>query len=315
MNYKHLFGPVPSRRLGISLGVDLVPHKVCSLDCIYCEVGKTTNCTIERQEYVPINEVLNELDDYLKQKPNLDFITFSGAGEPTLNSGIGKVISFIKEKYPQYKLALLTNSTLLHDKNLRKEIINIDLILPSLDAASEDVFRKLNRPNPKVEIEKVIKGLLIFKKEFKGKMWLELFIVPGLNDSEKELTILKNAILKINPEKVQLNTLDRPGTEPEVKSVLKEKLEEIAEFLKPLSVEIIAKFVSRQKVKSFNKNIENQILETIRRRPCTDKDLSVMLGLHLNELNKYLAELLKRDIIKSEFQKRGVFFKIKKAAN
>ena len=315
MNYKHLFGPVPSRRLGISLGVDLVPHKVCSLDCIYCEVGKTTNCTIERKEYVPINEVLNELDDYLKQKPNLDFITFSGAGEPTLNSGIGKVISFIKEKYPQYKLALLTNSTLLYDENLRKEIINIDLILPSLDAASEDIFERLNRPYPKVEIEKVIEGLLSFKKEFKGKMWLELFIVPGLNDTEKELSLLKNTILKINPEKVQLNTLDRPGTEPEVKAVLKEKLEEIAEFLKPLFVEIIAKFISRQKVKSFNKNIESQILETIRRRPCTDKDLSAMLGLHLNELNKYLAELLKRDIIKSEFQERGVFFKIKKAAN
>lgn len=252
------------------------------------------------------------MDDYLKQKPNLDYITFSGAGEPTLNSGIGKVRSFIKEKYPQYKLALLTNSTLLHDKNLRKEIKNIDLILPSLDAASKDVFRKLNRPNPKVEIEKVIKGLLIFKKEFKGKMWLELFIVPGLNDNKKELFLLKNTIKKINPQKVQLNTLDRPGTEPEVKSALKEKLEEIAEFLKPLSVEIIAKFVSRRKVKSFNKNIENQILETIRRRPCTDKDLSAMLGLHLNELNKYLAELLKKNIIKSEFQKRGVFFKIKK---
>ena len=313
MNYKHLFGPVPSRRLGISLGVDLVPHKVCSLDCIYCEVGKTTNCTIERKEYVPINEALNELDDYLKQKPNLDFITFSGAGEPTLNSGIGKVISFIKEKYPQYKLALLTNSTLLHNENLRKEIRNIDLILPSLDAASKDVFRKLNRPNPKVEIEKVIKGLLIFKREFKGKMWLELFIVPGLNDTEKELSFLKNTILKIDPEKVQLNTLDRPGTEPEVKSALKEKLEDIAEFLKPLSVEIIAKFISRQKVKSFNINIENQILETIRRRPCTDKDLCAMLGLHLNELNKYLAELLKKNIIKSEFQKRGIFIKIKKS--
>lgn len=312
IHYKHLFGPVPSRRLGISLGVDLVPHKVCSLNCIYCEVGETTNLTIERKEYVPINNVLNELDLFLSQNPTLDFITFSGAGEPTLNSGIGKVISFLNEKYTRYKLALLTNSTLLSNENLRNELYKIDLLLPSLDTVNKDTFTKMNRPNSQLDINKIIEGLIKFRKEFKGKIWLEVFIVPGMNDTEEELSLLKKTIPKINPEKIQLNTLDRPGTESWVKTTTKERLEHIVNYLKPLPVAIIAKFKSRNQVKSFNKNIENQILETIRRRPCTDKDMVEMLGIHLNELNKYLSELLNKNLIKSEIKERGTFFKMKK---
>ncbi|MCK4654544.1 MAG: radical SAM protein, partial [Candidatus Cloacimonetes bacterium] len=255
---------------------------------------------------------LNELDHFLSQNQTLDFITFSGAGEPTLNSGIGKVISFLREKYPRYKLALLTNSTLLSNENLRNEINRINVLLPSLDTVSENIFKKMNRPNSQLDINKIIEGLIKFRKEFKGKIWLEIFIVPEINDTEEELSLLKKTIQKINPEKVQLNTLDRPGTEAWVKTATKERLEQIVDFLKPLPVEIIAKFKSRNQVKSFNKNIENQILETIRRRPCTDKDLTEMLGIHLNELNKYLSELLNKNLIKSEMKERGTFFKMKK---
>ncbi len=282
------------------------------MNCIYCEVGETTNLTIERKEYVPINDVLNELDHFLNQNPTLDFITFSGAGEPTLNSGIGKVITFLKERYPNFKLALLTNSTLLCNKNVRNEINRIDVLLPSLDTVSEDIFKKMNRPNSQLDINKIIEGLIKYRKKFKGKIWLEIFIVPEINDTEEELSLLRKTIRKINPEKTQLNTLDRPGTESWVKTATKERLEYIVNFLKPLPVEIIAKFNSRQQIKSFNKNIENQILETIRRRPCTDKDLTEMLGIHLNELNKYLNELLNKNLIKSEIKERGTFFKMKK---
>ena len=185
------------------------------------------------------------------------------------------------------------------------------MLLPSLDTVSEDIFKKMNRPNSQLDINKIIEGLIKFRKEFKGKTWLEIFIVPEINDTEKELSLLKKTIQKINPEKIQLNTLDRPGTESWVKTATKERLEKIVDFLKPLPVEIIAKFKSRNQVKSFNKNIENQILETIRRRPCTDKDLVEMLGIHLNELNKYLSELLNKNLIKSEIKERGIFFKIK----
>jgi wyosine [tRNA(Phe)-imidazoG37] synthetase (radical SAM superfamily) len=311
MKYKHLFGPVPSRRLGISLGVDLVPHKVCSLNCVYCEVGKTTNLTIQRQEYIPLNDILTELKNYLDEKPDLDYITFSGAGEPLLHNGIGKVISFIKDNYPQYKLALLTNSTLLYDKDVRNEILGIDLLLPSLDAVSEKIFKKLNRPNSKLDNNKIIEGLIEFRRSFKGIIWLEVFIVPGLNDNETELELLNKTIIDISPDQVQLNTLDRPGTESWIEPITKNRMEKIADFFKPLPVEIIAKFQSRNIIRSYQKDVEQQIIETIKRRPCTDKDLSEMLGIHINEINKYLSELLHEGSVVSQQLERGTFFRAK----
>jgi len=227
MTYKHLFGPVPSRRLGVSLGVDLVPFKVCSLNCIYCEVGATNNLTLERKEYIPITEILSELDDYLSGAPQLDYITFSGAGEPTLNSGIGRVIQHIKSNYPQYRLALITNSTLFYDTELRAEIAPIDLVMPSLDAVTELVFKKLNRPNSKLEIDTIIDGLVTFKRESNAEMWLEIFLSPGLNDTPEELHQLKQACLKISPDRVQLNSLDRQGVEAGLRSMTAEEMESV----------------------------------------------------------------------------------------
>lgn len=311
MKYKHLFGPVPSRRLGISLGVDLVPHKVCSMNCIYCEVGRTTNLTIKRGDYIPLKDLMVELKDYLKNEPELDYITFSGAGEPLLHNGIGEIISFIKNKYPQYKLALITNSTLLYDEDVRNDIKDIDLILPSLDAASDLVFRKLNRPAAKLELFDIIEGIIEFKKMFSGEMWLEVFLSPGLNDTEEELALLKKEITRIAPDQVQLNTLDRPGTERGLEPITEKRMNEIADFFKPLPVEVIAKFKSRNKIKSYDTNIESAILETISRRPCTAMDLSEMLGVHINGVNKYISSLLKENRIIAEEQKRGVFFRAK----
>ena len=305
---KYLFGPVPSRRLGISLGVDLVPHKVCTLNCVYCEVGLTTQLTTHRKEYVPIDEVIEELTAYLSQKPELDYITFSGQGEPTLNSGLGRVVSYLKEHHPGYKIALLTNGTLFWDAGLRAEVSRIDLILPDLDAATDLVFRKINRPCASLDNDLIIDGLIRLRKEFKGKIYLEVFLVPNLNDTDQELSKLKEAILKINPDRVQLNSLDRPGPEPWVKPMSPEKLDDIAAFLKPLPVEIVTKATSRKTIQSFQKNISLQILDTIKRRPCTDQDLCEILGLHKNELNKYLSQLLDEDLIESKHMERGLFF-------
>ena len=238
---KYLFGPVPSRRLGISLGVDLVPHKVCSLNCVYCEVGRTTNLTIERKEYVLIDEVIKELNDYLSENPELDFITFSGQGEPSLNSGLGKVIDFIKNNFPQYKVAVITNGTLFFDEQVRNEISRTDVLLPSLDAVSKISFLKINRPNKNLNINQIIEGLIQLRKEFNGKIYLEIFCVPELNDTQNELTLLKKTINKIKPDLIQVNTLDRPGTENWVKPVSRKKLEEISNFFRPLPIEIISK--------------------------------------------------------------------------
>ncbi len=231
MKYKHLYGPVNSRRLGLSLGVDLFPYNICSLDCIYCECGATKELTLERKEYVDTEEILKELSNYLKEKPELDYITFSGSGEPTLHSNLGKILKFIKNNFPQYKTALLTNSTLLK-REVREEIKDFDLIVPSLDGVSVEAFAKIDRPHLDIDIKEVIENIISLRKEQKGKMWLEIFLVPGINDNKGELQLFKNTIKKINPEKVQLNTLDRPGVISDIKKISSKRLEEIAAFLK-----------------------------------------------------------------------------------
>lgn len=307
MKFKHLFGPVPSRRLGVSLGIDLVPYKTCTENCVYCECGRTTNLTIERKEYVPTDEILNELNTYLKQSPDLDYITFSGSGEPTLHSKIGEIIGFIKKNYPKYKIAVLTNGTLLFHKELRDEIKNADVVLPSLDAGSDKIFKIINRPHKSLNLNKIINGLIEFRKNFKGEIRLEVFIIPGLNDTNDELQRIKDAIEKIKPDKVQLNTLDRPGTERWVMPIKEEELEKIASFL---NAEVVANFKPRRKIKSFSKDIEDNIISTLKRRPCTSIDLSEILGIHLNEINKYLQALIKAGKIDSKEGKRGTFFEI-----
>jgi len=308
MTYTHLFGPVPSRRLGVSLGIDMVPYKTCSLNCVYCECGATTALTLKRDEYMPTDEIIAELDDYLKSEPPLDYITFSGSGEPTLHNGIGCIVNFLKERHPRYKVAVLTNGTLLHDSSLRKEIIGADLVMPSLDVVSEEVFKKVNRPHGAVSVDSMIEGLTALRKEFRGDLWLEILVVPGLNDSESELQMIKKALGRIKPDKVQINTLDRPGAESWVMPAVKDELESISSFL---NGEVIASFRSRKKVRSFSRDIETHIVSTLKRRPCTARDLSAVLGLHLNEVNKYLQLLLESGKITSEEEDRGLFFRIR----
>jgi wyosine [tRNA(Phe)-imidazoG37] synthetase (radical SAM superfamily) len=309
MKYKHLFGPVPSRRLGVSLGVDLIPHKTCTLDCVYCECGKTTNLAIERKEYIPVKAVMEELTDYLSGNPYLDFITFSGSGEPTLNKSISLVVDFLKSSYPRYKLCLLTNGTLFSNPALRSEVQQIDLIIPSLDAATEKVFQELNRPHINLRCNEVIEGLARLRLEHKKEITLEIFIVPGLNDTGEEVAALREAILRIKPDRVQLATLDRPGTEKWVKKAGSKKMSAIAAALD--GAELIGQFQSRQKITSFNESYQRSIIQTLRRRPCTTRDLEKILNLHPAELQKYISHLLETDIIEVEQKGRGAFLKIK----
>ncbi|RLD40075.1 MAG: radical SAM protein, partial [Bacteroidetes bacterium] len=286
--YKYLFGPVPSRRLGMSLGIDLVPKKVCSLNCVYCEVGETTKRTLDRLEYIKFDKVIEELNDFMKSEPEIDYITFSGSGEPTLNTKIGELIKYIKEYYPNIKLAVLTNGTLLYDKSVRKEILLADVILPSLDAASQLVFEKIDRPSSNLDIDSYIQGLIDLRKEFSGKIWLEVLFLKGYNDSKEELVLLKNVIKKIKPDSVQLNTLDRPGTVDGLIALSNDELQKIVDLWNLPNVEIIAAPIQRENVKSYKLDIEESILATINRRPCTLDDLRLILGIHINEINKYL---------------------------
>ena len=310
--YKYLFGPVPSRRLGMSLGIDLIPSKVCSLNCVYCECGKTTNLTIERKEYVSYNKVTNELEHYFKNNPAPDYVTFSGSGEPTLNLKIGDIIKFLKSNYPYIPIAILTNGTLFDQKEVRTELLNADLVLPSLDAASELSFKKINRPFHTLNINKYIQGLIDFRKEYSGKIWLEVLILPGYNNNKKDLKLLKDAFVKIKPDRIQLNSLDRPGILNTLRSATRNELQQIADFFGLDNVEIIASAPKRKEIKSYRKDTETAILETIFRRPCTLDDLSEILGLHKNEINKYLDVLESDDKIEIIRQSRGIFYKIKK---
>ena len=306
--YKYLFGPVPSRRLGMSLGVDLVPKKVCSLNCVYCEVGETTKLTIDRKEYVKQDKIISELDEFMKNSPKLDYITFSGYGEPTLNSRIGDVLSYIKQHYPDVKTAVLTSGALLSDKKVRSELLVADVVLPSLDAASQFVFEKINRPNPNLKIETYIQGLIDFRKEYKGEIWLEIFFLKGYNDSPEELDLLKKAILKIKPDNVQLNTLDRPGTISGLIALTNDELQKVIDDWKLSNIEIIAPATDRKDMESYNTDIEGTILNTIARRPCTLGDLHQILGIHINEINKYLGVLELNNKIKTTTLERGVFY-------
>ncbi len=295
----------------MSLGVDLVPPKVCSLDCVYCEVGKTTKLTTNRMEYVKFDKVIAELQQFMSNSPKIDYMTFSGSGEPTLNSRIGDVLSYVKQNYPYIKTAVLTNGTLLSDQKVRSELLQADVILPSLDAASQSAFDKINRPDSTLMVGTLIQGLIDLRREYKGKIWLEIFILKGYNDSKEELDLLKEAILKINPDSIQLNTLDRPGTVTELVPLSKNELQKIADYWHLPNVEIIASASDRTTIGSFSGDIEAAILETISRRPCTLDDLHQSLGIHINEINKYLGTLEANNKIKTVALERGVFYELK----
>ena len=246
---KYVFGPVASRRLGVSLGVDLVRPKTCSLDCIYCEAKATTELTLERREYVPVDEVIAELDAVLKPHPELDYITFSGSGEPTLNSGIGRVAEFLKRAYPQYKLCLLTNGFCLGDPSLRREIAGIDRIVPSLDASNSEEFRIINRPAPGLKFDRFIYDLTDFCRCSKQEIFLELFIVPGVNDSDESISRFVEIIRPMQVDLVQLNTLDRPGVVDWIRPSEPSNTRRFIAALEPfVAVEAVGPFRYRSKI-------------------------------------------------------------------
>ena len=310
--YKHLFGPVPSRRLGMSLGVDLIPHKICSLNCVYCECGSTTSHTLDRKEYVPVEEIYGELTDFFENHPDPEYITFSGAGEPTLHSHMGEVIAYIKRLKPGLPVAVLTNGTLFQFPEVREELMQADLVLPSLDAATQSAFQKINRPVRNFSLDRYIKGLEVFCREFGGEIWMEVLILPGYNDDNENLSAIKEVLQKINPHRIQLNTLDRPGTVKGLRAATTAELNGISKEWGLKQVEIIAPPEDRQKKKSYRTDIESVILETLSRRPCTLGDLEKILGMHINEINKYLGAMEETGKIETVEQDRGTFYQIRK---
>ena len=231
---KYIYGPVKSRRLGLSLGITLTPYKVCSFNCVYCQLGKSTGTTNERKEYIPIQEIINELKLWLQnniqEAKDLNFITLSGSGEPTLNIGIGRLITEIK-KMTAVPVAVITNSSLVGVAEVRRALLETDLIIPSLDAVISEVFSKVDQPKEGINIEEIINGLISLRKEFKGNIWLEVMLVKGINDDLAHIRKLKEIIDKINPDKIQLNSPVRTTAEENILAVGRKRLEKFKEIL------------------------------------------------------------------------------------
>ncbi len=311
MKYNYLFGPVPSRRLGLSLGVDIVPAKVCNLNCVYCECGRTTVLAAERREWAPPQAIIAELSDFLGSSPTLDVVTITGAGEPTLNTGLADVITFLKQTFPGYPTALLTNGTLLHIAEVKRAALAFDYVLPSLDAVSSEIFHAINRPHPSLDNSRIIEGIAQFGREYKGRLWLEVFMVPGVNDAPDELARIKEAALHIAPGRLQLNTLDRPGASAAVRPTTGRELLDIAYFLRPLPVEIISRGYTASSAGSGGSELESAILSTVRRRPSTVEDLAVTTGRAINDISAALSPLLASGAVSAEIIQGRTFYRIK----
>ena len=283
----HLFGPVPSRRLGRSLGVDLIPPKTCTYDCIYCEVGATTHKTRQRFSY-QTDAIISEMADYLKD-PGVrpDVITLAGSGEPTLNQGLGRIIREIKAM-SQIPVAVLTNGALLYLPEVRRELAAADIVLPSLDAAREETYRAINRPLPELSLASLIEGLTAFRREYRGRLWLEVMLLKGLNDTEEELSLLRRALRKIAPDKIQLNTAVRPVVDDAAAPLDRVEMEAAAAYLGG-PVEVIASF-DREDIVGLAGQDED-FVEMLSRRPMTAPDLSKALGLPLVQVVARLKRL------------------------
>jgi wyosine [tRNA(Phe)-imidazoG37] synthetase (radical SAM superfamily) len=293
---KYTFGPVPSRRLGLSLGVDIIPKKLCTLDCVYCEVGVTDKRGLARKEYLPANEILAEVKEVIAEYPNLDHITISGSGEPTLNLKIGDIIRGIKQM-TSVPVAVLTNGTLLDDPVVRRDLMDADIVSPSLDAVTPEVFEKVDRPNPKLQIENIVEGIKAFRKEYRGRMWMEILFVGGINDQDDEVYKMKQVIDEIQPEKIHLNTVIRPPAYSFAKPTSAERLKEIQKILGDRS-EIVGIF--KETHKTAEHNVDGQaILELLKRRAMTVDQMALSLEMKKEEITVTLNQLLHGKTIKS----------------
>ena len=306
MNY--VFGPVLSRRLGFSLGVDLVPFKTCSLDCIYCQLGKTTHKTIERQAYVSPDSVISEVKEVLKQNQKIDYITFSGSGEPTLNLHLGKIITRVKE-ITDIPVAVLTNGTLLHLESVRDELMTADLVVPSLDTVSQELFCEINRPHPTLDVSQMISGLSNFSQSFSGSLWLEIMMLKGINDLPEEVEKRREVVSSVACDKMQLNTTVRLPAEREIEPLTHGELLKLKELLGE-RCEVIAGFEGKQHVAKTD--IQERIISIVSRRPLNLSEISDSLGIPRESTTKHLFLLTKQGRIESLTYGSEAYFQLKR---
>ena len=289
--FRYIYGPVPSRRLARSLGIDLVPFKTCTYDCVYCHLGRTTNKTIERKGYVAVAEVLGELNRKLSIGDVPDYISLAGSGEPTLNSGIGDLIRNIKEM-TDIPVAFLTNGSLLWMCEVQNALMAADIVLPSLDAGDEHLFRYVNRPHRGISFEQMVDGLANFTKRFSGEVWLEVLLLAGVTDMPSEVKKIAAFARRIGASRVQLNTASRPPAEDFAFPLSTEQMLALKSlFLGQVDI-IKENKRDAAHVSAFAQARDVDILELLRRRPCTSADVASGLGIHVTEAVKHLDMLI-----------------------
>jgi wyosine [tRNA(Phe)-imidazoG37] synthetase (radical SAM superfamily) len=313
--HSFVYGPVPSRRLGLSLGINIIPAKTCTLDCIYCQCGKTTKKTLERRSFFPINDILAAVRSAIqgrgqgvKESRNpvralessnprilepLSFLTFSGEGEPTLNRDIGRIIRRLKREF-SIPVAVITNSTLLTDPQVRRDLYAADLVVPSLDAANQRNFARVDRGHRDLRVADIIEGLKLFRRGYRGKIWLEIMLVKGINDSVEHIVALRKAAWEIKPDRVQLNTVVRPPAESFAKPMSGDDLEQIQLLFGP-NTDIIGEAKSKgQRTNDKGPDRPDEmILATVQGRPVTKLDLVCSLGVAPREVEAALHRLLR----------------------
>jgi len=306
-DYRYLFGPVPSRRFGRSLGVDLSPYKTCSLDCVFCQLGKTTEKTLTRREYVPTDEVLAELEEWLKKGGRADYITLSGSGEPTLHSRFGEVLEFICSK-STIPAVLLTNGTMLNLPEVRDAASLANVVKVSLSAWDQASYTWMNRPHPQLLFDHLIEGQKAFRRQFKGQLWMEVFLVWGINSTPDDVRKIAAIAKEIGPDRIHLNTAVRPPAEDFVSAISKNRLEELTHLFQP-KAEVIAEFRTMH-ADHIQANQET-IFSMLQRRPCTADQIVDIFGMHLNEVSKYLGKLMRTNKIREERKDASVYYAAK----
>ena len=304
MKGKYLFGPVPSRRFGRSLGIDLSIYKTCSLDCVFCQLGRTTKKTLDRREYVPTDMVIAELREWLANYGEADYITLSGSGEPTLHSHFGDVLEFIRSN-TTIPAVLLTNGTMLYLPEVRDAASHADIVKVSLSAWDETSYCWVNRPHPQLHFDQLIEGQKAFRAQFKGKLWMEVFLVAGINSMPSDVSKIAALAEEIRPDRIQINTVIRPPAEEFAVALSRGQAEALTHLFHP-TAEVIGEF----KAKYPERMQVNQetIFSMLQRRPCTARQIADTFGMHLNEVSKYLGNLMRSGQIQTERRDSSVYY-------
>jgi wyosine [tRNA(Phe)-imidazoG37] synthetase (radical SAM superfamily) len=304
----YIFGPVPSRRLGFSLGVDPLASKSCNLNCVYCELGRSFKLVHERKLFVGTELIISEIKQFFDKGGVTDYVTISGSGEPTLALNLGELVTEIK-KTTNKPVAVITNGVLLTDPQVRKELMAANVVMPSMDAFTEQAYIKVNRPHGSIKMKEVTEGLRKFADEYKGEIWLEIMVVSGMNDSDADI-IEARRVLDTIPgiKKIQVNTVVRSRAEAFADPVPDEKMARIAMLLGPRA-EVIGKF-SGSSMHTID-SVEDAMMEALKRRPMTLVDFEMTLGLKRTELEKNLDTLITRGLAGKETFNGKEFFKAK----